>query len=180
MCSRHTIYEKSLSQIVLSEIKAHAQAVALNEAAVADRLKREIAGYSDQRLAAVKEEIKKLRRRVLELETTITKLYEDKCNGTIRESTFAVLVRKSEQERLAKVERLNKLLSEVDAAELKTAAIQNWIAIIRKYLDLQELDRTVVDELVDHIEIGERTVVNGQRRQDIKVFYKFVGLVENV
>ena len=90
------------------------------------------------------------------------------------------MARKSEQERLAKTERLDELLSEVDTAELKTAAIQNWITVIRKYLDLQELDRTVVDELIDHIEIGERTVINGQRRQDIKVFYKFVGLVEDI
>ena len=39
-------------------------------------------------------------------------------------------------------------------------------------------DRTRIDELIDHNEIGERTVVDGQRRQDIKVFYRFVGLVE--
>ncbi|MEY8233471.1 DUF4368 domain-containing protein, partial [Oscillospiraceae bacterium 50-16] len=58
------------------------------------------------------------------------------------------------------------------------AAIQNWTAIIRKYLNLQDLDRTTIDELIDHIEVGERTVVDGQRRQDIKVFYRFVGLVE--
>ncbi len=180
MCSRHTIYEKSLSQIVLSEIKAHAQAVAMDEEAVAVRLEQGIADYDGQRLASTKEEIKKLRRRMQDLETTIAKLYEDKYSGAISESTFAMLVRKNEQERLEKTERLNELVSEVDAAELKTAAIQNWITVIRKYLDLQELDRTVVDELIDHIEIGERTVVNGQRRQDIKVFYKFVGLMEDV
>ena len=38
--------------------------------------------------------------------------------------------------------------------------------------------KTPLDELIDHIEIGERTVVDGHRRQDIKVFYRFVGLVE--
>ena len=57
-------------------------------------------------------------------------------------------------------------------------SIQNWTAIIRKYLNLQELDRAIVDELIDYIEVGERTVVNGQRHQDIKVFYRFVGQVE--
>ena len=86
--------------------------------------------------------------------------------------------KKNEQERIQKAERLEALLSEVKKAEEKTAAIQSWAAIIRKYLNLQELDRTVVDELIDHVEIGERTVVDGQRRQDIKVFYRFVGLVE--
>ena len=89
-----------------------------------------------------------------------------------------VLVQKNEQERVSKAERLDALLSEVDKAQQKTAAIHNWTAIIRKYLNLQEFDRAVIDELIDHIEIGERTVVDGQRRQDIKVFFRFVGLVK--
>lgn len=105
------------------------------------------------------------------------KLYEDKYGGVISESTFVVLMQKNEQERLSRVERLDALLSEVDQSEKKIAAIHNWAAIIRKYLNLQELDRATIDELIDHIEIGERTVVNGQRQQDVKVFYRFVGLV---
>ena len=101
-----------------------------------------------------------------------------KYSGAVSESTFMVLTQKNEQERLAKAERLDALLSKVDKAQQKTAAIQNWTAIIRKYLNLQDLDRTTIDELIDHIKVGERTVVDGQRRQDIKVFYRFVGLVE--
>ena len=89
-----------------------------------------------------------------------------------------VLTKKNEQERLIKVERLDALQAEIDKAQQKTAAIRDWTAIIRKYLDLQELDRTTIDELIDHIEIGERTIVNGQRHQNIKVFYRFVGSVE--
>lgn len=47
----------------------------------------------------------------------------------------------------------------------------------KKHLDLQELDRETIDELIDHIEIGERTVIDGQKQQDIKIFYRFVGAV---
>ena len=54
---------------------------------------------------------------------------------------------------------------------------QKWASIIKKYLDLQELDRETVDELIDHIEIGERTIIDGQKQQDIKIFYRFVGVV---
>lgn len=178
VCSWHRIYEKTLVQLVTDEIKTHAQAVTLDEAAVVDRLKRRVADYDEQRLANVKQEITKLRRRVQELETMTAKLYEDKYSGAVSESTFVVLVQKNEQERLARAERLDALLSEIDRAEKETAAIHSWTAIIRKYLDVSELDRTIIDELIDHIEIGERTVVDGQRRQDIKVFYRFVGLVE--
>jgi len=111
------------------------------------------------------------------LETIIAKLYEDKYGGAISEDTFVMLMQKNEQERVSKAERLDALLSEVEQSEKKIAAIHNWAAIIRKYLNLQELDRATIDELIDHIEIGERTVVDGQRHQDNKVFYRFVGLV---
>ena len=178
ICSSHTIYELTLTKIILAEIRAQAQAVALDEGAVIDHLKRKIANYDERRLSGIRDEISKLRRRVQELETVTVKLYEDKYSGAINENTFMVLAGKNEQERLQKTERLEALLSEVKRAEEKTAAIHSWAAIIRKYLNLQELDRAVVDELIDHIEIGERTVVDGQRHQDIKVFYRFVGLVE--
>lgn len=178
VCSWHRIYEKTLARLVTAEIKAQAQAVTLDETAVVNRLKRRITDYDEQRLASTKQEIPKLRRRMQELEAMTAKLYEDKYSGAISENTFMVLVQKNEQERLDKTERLDALLSEVDGAEKETAAIHNWAAIIRKYLDISELDRTIIDELIDHIEIGERTVVDGQRRQDIKVFYRFVGLVE--
>ena len=178
VCSWHRIYEKTLAQLVTDEIKTQAQAITLDEAAVVNRLKNRIADYDEQRLAFIKQEITKLRRRVQELEAMTAKLYEDKYSGAISESTFMVLVQKNEQDRLSKVERLDALLSEVDGAEKETAAIHNWAAIIRKYLDISELDRAIIDELIDHIEIGERTIVNGQRKQDIKVFYRFVGLVE--
>ena len=178
VCSWHRISEQALARIVVAEIKVHAQAVTLDEGAVVERLKQNIAHYDEQRLADAQQEIGRLRRRVQELETMTAKLYEDKYSGAISGETFMVLAQKNEQERVSKAERLDALLSEVDKAQQKTAAIHNWTAIIRKYLDLQELDRAVIDELIDHIEIGERTVVDGQRRQDIKVFFRFVGLVK--
>lgn len=69
------------------------------------------------------------------------------------------------------------IISQLEKMEEQTTAIHNWTAIIRKYSDLQEVDRTIVEELIDHIEVGERTNIDGQRHQDIKVFYRFVGLV---
>ena len=177
VCSWHRIYEQTLAQIILAEIKAHAQAVTLDEAAVVDRLKHQIAQHDAESLSAAQQEIRQLRRRTEELEGLIAKLYEDKYSGAVSESAFSVLMQKNEQERLARAERLDALLSEVKEVEQKTADIQNWAALIRKHLNLQELDRATIDELIDHIEIGERTVVDGERKQDIKVYYRFVGLV---
>ena len=88
-----------------------------------------------------------------------------------------VQIQKAEQERLTKAERLDTLLAETSKARQKNAAIQDWAALIRKYSDLQELDRKAVDELIDHIEIKPCAVIDGKRHQEIKVFYRFVGSI---
>lgn len=177
VCSRHTIFEKSLTQIILTEIRTQTQAVAVDEAAVADRLRRKIADYDELYFSDIRHEITNLSRRIQELEGLTAKLYEDKCSGTISESVFTVLMGKNEQERISKSTRMDTLRSQIEGIDKKNAAIHSWLEIIKKHLDLQALDRPTIDELIDHIEIGERYIVDSQRRQDVNVFYRFVGSV---
>ena len=149
----------------------------VDENAVLDKLKKQASAESAARRETIQQEIGRLRRRVQELEHMTAKLYEDKVSGTITGATFSLLIEKSEQERIQKSEQLNALLDEADKARQDMEDIQKWASIIKKYLDLQELDRETIDELIDHIEIGERTVIDGQKQQDIKIFYRFVGEV---
>ena len=120
----------------------------------------------------------RLRRRILELEQLTAKLYEDKVGGSISEAVFTMLLQKNERERTQKAERLGALLAEVDKAQQDVDNIQAWTAAIRKYLTLEDLDRETVEALIDHIEVGERSIVDGQRRQDIKICYRFIGQIE--
>ncbi|MCC8078379.1 MAG: DUF4368 domain-containing protein [Oscillospiraceae bacterium] len=62
--------------------------------------------------------------------------------------------------------------------EKDNANIRQWTALVRKYLNVQELDRPIVDELVERIEVGEGSMIDGQRHQDVRIYYRFVGLVE--
>ena len=176
-CSWHRIYEISLKTLVLNEIRAHSQAIAQDENAVLDKLRQQILSESTARQEDSKLEISRLRRRIGELEHMTAKLYEDKVSGIINNDTFAVLIQKSEQERIQKAERLEVLLAEERKAQQEVENIRQWASIVCRYLDVQELDREIVEELIDHIEIGERSVIDGQRHQDIKIFYRFVGVV---
>lgn len=112
-----------------------------------------------------------------ELEQITAKLYEDKVSGAISGDSFSVLIQKNEQERIQKSERLDSLLAGERKAQQDIANIHQWAGTIRQYLDLQELNREIIEELIDRIEVGERTVIDGQRHQDIKIYYRFVGLV---
>ena len=65
------------------------------------------------------------------------KLYEDKVSGAINGDTFAVLIQKSEQERIQKADRLDALLSEERKARQEVENIRQWAGIVRRYLDVQ-------------------------------------------
>ena len=176
-CSRHTIYEMTLAELVMGEIRSHAEKLELDEAAVLDRLQRQRSAASAERMEGIRQEITKLRRRIFELEQSTSKLYEDKVCGVITPAAFSVLMQKSEQERLQKAERLDALLSETQQQEQEAAAMQRWSALIRKQLHIRELDRDTVDELIDRIEVGESAIVDGKRVRDIRIFYRFIGNV---
>ena len=151
--------------------------MATDEAAVLDRLKQQIQSENAAQKEDCQQEISRLRRRVEELERMTAKLYEDKVSGAISEASFSLLIQKSEQERIQKSERLDMLLAGERKSRQDIANIGQWAGTIRQYLDLQELNREIIEELIDHIEIGERTIIDGQRHQDIKIYYRFVGLV---
>ena len=177
-CSWHRIYETGLKALVLDEIRAHAEAVTTDEASVLERLRKQSAASDAARLDVVRQEAAGLSRRIYELEQLTVRLYEDKVSGAISEASFASLIDRNEQERLQKSDRLEQLISEASHAQREADNIQKWSDMIRRYLALQELDRETVEELIDHIEIGERSVIDGQKHQDVTIYYRFVGAVK--
>lgn len=177
LCSRHRVYEIGLKELVFAEIKTHAQAVELDAGAVFERIKKQALAISDVRSGNAKQEAAAFRRRVWELEQIAAKLYEDKVNGVISEASFTSLIGRCESKRAEIAARLERIDAELSASERESDKAQRWADAIRRRLCLQELDRETVDELIDHIEIGERSVIDGQKHQDITVYYRFVGAV---
>ena len=166
---------QSVVSLPLQLDSSHAEALELDEAAMLDRLQAQRTAADAERLESVRQEIGKLRRRVHELEQMTAKLYEDKVCGGISTASFAVLLEKAEQERRQRTDRLDTLLAEIREYEQSAADIQSWAAVVRKHLHIRELDRETVDELIDRIEVGEKTVIDGKNVRDIKIYYRFVG-----
>ena len=166
---------QSVVSLPLQLDSSHAEALELDEAAMLDRLQAQRTAADAERLESVRLEIGKIRRRVYELEQMTAKLYEDKVCGSISAASFAVLLEKTEQERRQRTNRLDMLLAEIREYEQSAADIQSWAAVVRKHLHIRELDRETVDELIDRIEVGEKTAVDGKNVRNIKIYYRFVG-----
>jgi len=49
--------------------------------------------------------------------------------------------------------------------------------LIRKYSDIQELDRIVLGELVEKITVGEAQVIDGMKHMEVTIYYRFIGVI---
>lgn len=174
LCSPHSISEISLKQIILAEVKSLAEAANADEAAMLETMKSAVARQNRQALAGKRQELSVLQRRLKELTEMTAALYEAKLSGTISGDTFQTRMQHQEQERMEKQARLDVLVSELNLADRQAEDTQSWLKRIRKYADLQELDREAVEELIDFMEIGQTEAVNGKRTRKVTIHYRFL------
>ena len=178
-CTIHTIYENVLTQIVLEDIREKARYAAHDR----ERLLTQIIRMKDKeqhsRAASYEQELKVTAARVAELEKLMQNLYEDKCAGVVPPTVFQTLMKKYETERAQKAAALPELEQKVRTQLENRHDADQWAEIIRRYTEITELDETILFELVDRIEVGEAQKCGNTRIQDVKVFYRYVGCVDN-
>ncbi len=86
---------------------------------------------------------------------------------------------KYETERAQKAAALPELEQKVRAQSENRNDADQWAEIIRHYTEITELDETILFELVDRIKVGEAQKCGSTRVQDVRVFYRYVGCVDD-
>ena len=85
---------------------------------------------------------------------------------------------KYQKEQLEIEARLREVTETLNESYEKSQGIRDFLSLIRNYQGLKELDATVVNALIDKILVSEREkMADGTVRQEIKIYYKFIGFV---
>lgn len=62
-------------------------------------------------------------------------------------------------------------------ADAQESEIRTFIKEIRRYYAIEELDEAVLNRLISRILIGEVKKVDGQKVQEVRIIYNFIGEV---
>ena len=99
------------------------------------------------------------------------------CKGKIHASTNNNLKYEAEQKELK--ERAAAIRAELSKAQEATVNAEKFMNVVRKYTSFEELTPTLLREFVEKIVVHECSYdENGTRRQDIDIYYSFVGKVD--
>lgn len=177
-CTIHSINENVLMEIVLQDIREKALYAEHDQEGLISQIVQMKEKEKHSRVASYEQELKAAAARVRELERLMQNLYEDKCSGVVPQPVFQTLMSKYETERAHKAAVLPELEQKVRTQLEVRHDANHWAALIQRYTEISELDETILFALVDRIEIGETKKTGSMRICDVKVFYRYVGNVD--
>ena len=177
MCTAHAIEARDLFNAVLADINRFAD-MAVNDGRAVRAIEKRLTETDQSKAKTMEKEQKKLNKRLAELDRLFSSLYEDKVMERITERNFEMMSGKYQKEQLEIEARLKEVTETLNESYEKSQGIRDFLSLIRNYQGLKELDATVVNALIDKILVSEREKsADGTVRQEIKIYYKFIGFV---
>jgi len=174
-CTAHYIRTVILEKIVLANIRDVSAYAREYEDEFVRRVMEQDMARTKKELTAKRKELDKSKRRISELDGLFKRLYEDNVGGRLSDERFEKLSGEYEVEQKQLTERTAILESDLVEQNEKAANVGKFLAIVRKYTDIQELTPTLLREFVDKIVVHEPDRSSGKREQKVEIHYNFVG-----
>ncbi|MBT9828911.1 DUF4368 domain-containing protein [Enterocloster bolteae] len=182
-CTAHFIRTDLLTAGVLSNLRKVTSYAAKHEARFMKLLIKQNEDGDRRRNAAKKKELEAAEKRIAELSAIFKRLYEDSVTGRISDERFTELSADYEAEQKELKERAARLREELSKAQEATANAEKFMNVVRRHTTIEELTPTLLREFVEKIVVHESVALDGKRRgklrrQEIEIYYSFVGKVE--
>ena len=178
--SAHFIRRVVLERLVLEKIQHVTSFAAEYESEFVEMLRQDGADKSRKELLASKRKLAQSESRIAELDHIIQRIYEDNISGKLTDERFMKLSRGYEAEQQKLQEQVTELAEQIAAQEQKTLDVSRFLKQVRKYTHVEELTPTLLNELVERIEIHAPDKSSGKRAQEIDVYFNFVGLIDEL
>lgn len=174
-CSKHRISAGDLEELVLSDIQFHAGKVIKDR----EKFMRKVLGQmnmsSANSRASIDKKVAVLEKKLKESDNQFIKLYGDWSKQIISEQQFRLLSAHFEQEKKDYTEQIEKLRVTAENLEDSADKAERLADEMAECAEIKELTTEIVNRLIEKIEVSEPQTINGEKVQNIRIFYKFVG-----
>ena len=174
-CTSHKIEARDLYSLVLKDIQEMAKTALKDADAFYQRLSSRMECRYMADASQMQKERERLEARNHEIDEMFLNLYTDKAKGILSEQRFVKLTATMEQEQEENQRRLQELMRMLQQSDAQESEVRTFIREIRQYATIQELDETVLNRLISKILVGEVKKVDGQKVQEVRIVYNFVG-----
>ena len=173
-CSAHYIREDVLRDVVLERIRA-----------VTEYIRADVEGFQEDWLMCQREEqeksiredkrrLEKAKKRLADIDKLITRIYEDMVLGDLSQERYQKMLEGYEAEQAALNNEVIGLEDWVATREEMEDNVDQFLALLEKYVDIPELTPTIVNEFVKQIIVYAPDKSSGKRTQKVKIVFNFL------
>ena len=177
VCSAHYVREKIVAEITLESMQRVFWYVQSFEK---DFARKQMAAFGDEKkkeLDQKRKELTKAKKRAVEIDRLIQKIYEDNVNGKISDERFATMSMAFEEEQRQIKSAIPNMEQYLETETDKSDSLQRFIDRVKCVTQLTELTPEVVHEFIEKIVVSKPEYIDGKRHQNLKIYYNGVGIV---
>lgn len=176
-CSAHTIRETVLHDLVLEHIQQTIYFVRTYESVFVQSIMDRTMAEQKKEQARKQRRLVQAERRIADLDVLFQRIYEDNISGKLSDERFSKLSASYEAEQHDLTSQAQALHAEFELEQAKAVNVEQFIALVRKYTEIQTLTPAIVNELIKRIVVHAADKSSGKRIQKIDIEYNFVGKI---
>lgn len=178
MCFSHSIKEDTVKQLILETIRYALKSVRMDEAAFIKNMRSASEVRDKGEVKKLKADLSKKEKRFADLDLLIKKVYEDNAMGKLPDRRYEMLSSDYEKEQQELEISMQEIREKLAQFEEDTDRTEEFLSLVRKYTDIQELTPAIVNEFVDKVMVHKIEEIDGERVQEIEIFLNYIGKVE--
>ena len=177
-CTAHRISAGDIENAIKADIDRHAVKAMKDKEKFINNVLLSMNESNAERSEKIKAEIEKLKKRNAELDQMYIRLYEDYSGGKLSEKKFTMMSAHYEQEQDANEEKLSELERRHKEKSAAVTDAEQFTESLAQCAGMKKLTATVLNTLIEKIEVHNPVMVNGVKEQKLTVYYKFVGQID--
>ena len=177
VCDTHFIRAVVLEEGTLQHMRMVISCVASYEDAFRRALGAKRSAEAKKELSAKKRTLQKSENRLAELDRLFKRIYEDMVNGKLSEARFQMLSEDYEQEQADLRIKIEMLEEEIQNQEDQADNVDKFIRQAKKYLHLEKLTPTILNDMVNAVYVHSPDKSSGHRVQDVEISYNYIGIL---
>jgi len=177
VCGTHFIRAVVLEEGTLQHMRRVISCVANYEEAFRKALGAKRSEEARKELSAKRRNLQKAETRLAELDRLFKRIYEDMVNGKLSEARFQMLSNDYEQEQADLRAKIELLETEIQNQEDQAKNVDRFIRQAKKYLHLEKLTPTILNDMVNAVYVHAPDKSSGHRVQEVEICYNFIGIL---
>ena len=178
VCCSHSIKEDTVKQLILESIQYALKSVRMDEAAFIKSMRSASQVRDKGEVKKLKSDLVKKEKRFADLDLLIKKVYEDNAMGKLPDRRYEMLSSDYEKEQQEIEISMREIQEKLMQFEEDTDRTEEFLLLVHKYTDIQELTPAIVNEFVDKVLVHKIEKMDGDRVQEIEIFLNYIGKVD--